>query len=140
MPIDTRYNKLVSIGLPTYNRPDCLARALGFLVSQTYKELEIIVSDNASPDKRVGEILKEFTRKDPRVKYYRQESNIGLLANTEFVLKKATGEYFTWLSDDDWRAPEFIAELVALLERNEDAGLAFCDYHVEHESRELAEG
>ncbi len=120
---------LVSIGLPTYNRPEALRRCLEIISGQTYKNIEVIVADNASEDVRVKEIAVEFSRRDPRIKYFRQESNLGLLANTEFVLQKAEGEYFAWISDDDWRSTEFIELLVAELERNKAVNLAFCDYH-----------
>lgn len=131
---------LVSIGLPTYNRPDALRRCLEIISAQTYKNIEVIVSDNASEDGRVKEIAEEFARKDQRIKYFRQEKNLGLLANTEFVLRKAAGEYFAWISDDDWRSPEFIELLVAELERNKDIDLAFCDYHEIYEDGSRAAG
>lgn len=140
MPTNEPSSKLVSIGLPTYNRPDCLRRVLDLLISQTYQNIQIVVSDNASPDNRVGQILKEFASKDSRVKCHRQERNIGLLANTDFVLEKSTGEYFAWISDDDWRSPDFVTELVSLLEENVDADMAFCDYHAVYEGGELAKG
>lgn len=124
---------LVSIGLPTYNRPEALRRCLEMISAQTYKNLEVIVSDNASEDAGVKEIAEDFARKDPRIKYFRQERNLGLLVNTEFVLQKAAGEYFTWISDDDWRSPEFIELLVAELEKRADINLAFCDYHEVHD-------
>lgn len=119
---------LVSIGIPTYNRPNLLKRALEIISSQTYTNLEIIVSDNASPDLKVKEIAEEFVVRDPRIKYYRREQNSGVIANAEFVLKQSQGEYFAWYSDDDWRSPEFIDILVAELEKNKDINLAFCDY------------
>ncbi|MDA8130454.1 MAG: DUF5672 family protein [Elusimicrobia bacterium] len=129
MGTDIPRKPLVSIGLPTYNRPGPLRRALEVALGQTYRDLEIVVSDNASEDRRVRETAEEFSRRDPRVKYFRQPRNIGLLANTEFVLRQATGEYFAWLSDDDWRSPEFIEMLAGELGRNPAAEMAFCDYH-----------
>lgn len=140
MPADQVPQKLVSIGLPTYNRPELLERALLLLVSQTYRNIEIIVSDNASPDGRVGQVAEGYARNDRRVRYYRQERDIGILANAEFVLRKAYGEYFTWVSDDDWRSPEFVEVLVSLLERNPGVDMAFCDYRAVTESGAAAAG
>ncbi|MBC7490152.1 MAG: glycosyltransferase family 2 protein [Glaciimonas sp.] len=120
--------KLVSIGLPTYNRPDALRKMLEIVVAQTYPNLEIIISDNASPDAKVKEVIEEFSSKDSRIKHYWQDENIGVLANAEFVLRQAQGEYFTWFSDDDWRSPEFIELLVEELEKNKNVDFAFCDY------------
>lgn len=131
---------LVSIGLPTYNRPDSLRRVLDIITAQTYSNLEIIVSEDASPDTRVREVVEEFSSRDSRIKYYRQDQNKGVLANAEFVLKKSQGEYFTWFSDDDWRSPEFIEILVAELENNKDVDLAFCDYYEVYEDGRRAVG
>lgn len=131
---------LVSVGLPAYNRPESLRRALKIITAQTYCKIEIIVSDNASPDPGVMEVIEEFALLDSRIKYYRQEQNRGLLFNAEFVLKKSTGEYFTWFSDDDWRSPEFIEILVTELEENKDVDMAFCDYHEVYEDGSRALG
>lgn len=133
-------NGLVSVGLPTYNRPEALKRALNIITSQTYRDLEIIVSDNASSDVRVRAVVEEYSFRDSRIKYYRQDQNTGVLANAEFVLKKAQGEYFTWFSDDDWRSPEFIEILVDELKKNKDVDLAFCDYYEVYEDGRRAVG
>ena len=131
---------LVSVGLPTYNRPDSLRRALEIITSQTYSNIEIIVSDNASPDAKVRSIVEEFSQRDSRVRYYRQVQNTGVLVNAEYVLGMSKGEYFTWFSDDDWRSPEFIEILVAELEKNRDINLAFCDYREVYEDGSRAAG
>jgi len=92
---------LVSVGIPTYNRPQGLRRTLECVTNQSYTNLEIIVSDNCSPGKETQDVVKEFANKDPRVKYYRQDKNEGGTFNFKFVLEKATGEYFAWIADDD---------------------------------------
>jgi glycosyltransferase involved in cell wall biosynthesis len=132
--------KLVSIGLPTYNRHDALRKVLGIIAAQTYPNLEIIISDNASPDEKVKEVIEEFASKDSRIKHYRQDENIGVLANADFVLRQAHGEYFTWFSDDDWRSPEFIELLVDELEKNKNVEFAFCDYREVYEDGSRAMG
>lgn len=92
---------LVSVGIPTYNRPDGLRRTLECITSQTYANLEIIVSDNASPGEETESIVREFMAGDTRIIYYRQPENLGSMLNFRFVLEKATGEYFMWAADDD---------------------------------------
>lgn len=129
---------LVSIGIPTYNRPAELESILKIITNQTYSDLEIIVSDNSSPDESVIEVIKKFSSLDSRIKYYRQEKNIGVLANFEYVLENSTGEYFAWVSDDDWRSPQFIEELLKLLRDNPFSDLAFCDYHEINEDGSIA--
>jgi len=105
---------LVSIGIPTYNRPQGLRRALESIIKQTYQNLEIIVSDNCSAEKETEAetetemIVREFIAKDPRIQYVRQEENIGLFYNKKFLFEASHGEYFTWLCDDDERSPEYI--------------------------------
>ena len=104
---------LVSIGIPTYNRATTLRRALKSILEQTYQNLEIIVSDNCSPDTETKNIVQEFMIKDSRIKYFRQEKNLGLFYNTKFVFDVAHGEYFAWLCDDDERQPKFIEACLA---------------------------
>src|ERR1700722_11490914 len=87
---------LVSVGIPTYNRADGLRRTLRDICRQTYSNLEIIVSDNASPGEETEAVIREFADTDPRIKYYRQSSNKGAIANFRFVLANSTGEYFMW--------------------------------------------
>lgn len=128
-------NPLVSVGIPTYNRPEGLRRTLECITGQTYKNLEIIVSDNCSPNPDVERVGKEFAQKDPRVQYFRQKENfagssdiayfITAVFNFQFVLEKATGEYFMWAADDDNWDPRFISTLLKLLESNKTAVIAF---------------
>ncbi|MFH1777348.1 MAG: glycosyltransferase family 2 protein, partial [Candidatus Omnitrophota bacterium] len=105
---------LVSIGVPTYNCPQGLRRSLECICSQAYKNLEIIVSDNCSPDPSVEATVREFSEKDRRIKYFRQEENKGMVFNFQFVISKATGDYFMWLADDDWFEESSYIERCAL--------------------------
>lgn len=101
------YPPLVSIGLATYNRSSKLRGAMASLLTQRYSNIELIVSDNASPDS-TEEVCMEFLRRDKRVRYFRQEKNIGAIANFNFVLQKAQGDFFMWASDDDLWHKNFI--------------------------------
>lgn len=85
---------LVSVGIPTYNRPEGLRRTLECITGQTYQNLEIIVSDNCSPGLETERMVREFMEKDSRILYYRQEKNVGAANNFSFVLKKASGVFF----------------------------------------------
>ena len=82
---------LVSIGVPVYNGGLLLRRTLESLVSQTYPDLEIIVADNASTDD-TGSIVQEFADRDARVRYVRNETNIGAIPNFLKVLALASGK------------------------------------------------
>jgi glycosyltransferase involved in cell wall biosynthesis len=107
---------LVSVGIPTYNRPEGLRRTLECITNQTYANLEIIVSDNCSPDPQVVNVVNEFKQVDSRIRFYRQDENIGAQHNFKFVLGQSTGKYFMWAADDDKWNDFYIAELVNCLE------------------------
>ena len=105
---------LVSVGIPTFNRPDGLAATLSNIRRQTYQNLEIIVSDNASSDPRVSEIVCEAARNDSRISFYREPVNRGAKANFESVLAKSSGVFFMWAADDDAWSDEFIERCVGV--------------------------
>jgi len=92
---------LVSVGIPTYNHPVGLRRTLQCITQQTYENLEIIVSDNCSPGAETETVVREFMKDDHRIQYFRQDENKGASYNFDYVLRKATGEYFMWAADDD---------------------------------------
>ncbi|MBP6993167.1 MAG: glycosyltransferase family 2 protein [Spirochaetes bacterium] len=111
---------LVSVGIPTYNRPDSLARSLKSLGRQTYKRLEVIVSDNCSPGIKTQQVVAEAKKHDRRLTCFRQDKNIGALNNFMFVLQQATGEYFMWLADDDRLDPGYIEQCVRYMLNHPD--------------------
>lgn len=124
---------LISIGIRTYNRPKDLRRTLTEITSQTYQNLDIIVSDNASPGSETEDVVREFMRKDQRIRYFKQLSNLGINLNFQFVFEKALGEYFVWSADDDWHSPEFIEYLLAAITTDDTAVMAFCDFDIREE-------
>lgn len=126
-PVPTE-TPLVSVGIPTFNRPDGLRRTLSCITQQTYRHLEIIVSDNHSSDPRVAEVCREYGARDGRILVHRQATNLGPTENFRFVLRQANGKYFMWAADDDSWEPRFIESLVALLERDQRVGVAFCNF------------
>ena len=90
----------VSVGLPVYNGERYLPNALARLHEQDFEDFELIISDNASTD-ATGEICLEFARKDPRVRYYRNEANIGFSRNHNRTFELSRGQYFKWAAHDD---------------------------------------
>jgi glycosyltransferase involved in cell wall biosynthesis len=104
---------LVSVGIPTYNRPEGLRRTLNCITAQTYPNLEIIVSDNFSENIEVAQVIEEFCEIDKRIISIRQIENIGPIDNFKFLLNKAIGKYFMWAADDDYfESINLIEELV----------------------------
>ena len=114
---------LVSIGIPTYDHPEGLRRILDCAAGQTYRNLEIIVSDNGSPDAGVLEIANRCAAEDARIRVFRQPGNIGPFKNHEFVKQQAHGKYFAWFSDDDEFPENYVEVCVRHLEAEKNAVL-----------------
>ena len=104
--MDKEQNPLITTIIPTYKRPHFLKRAIKSVLTQTYKNLQVCVFDNASGDE-TKEVVTNFAKKDPRVKYFCHETNIGSLKNWKFGLSKVRTPFFSFLSDDDFLFPEF---------------------------------
>jgi glycosyltransferase involved in cell wall biosynthesis len=119
---------LVSVGIPAYNRPEGLHRTLECITEQTYKNLEIIISNDCAPNPEVEAVALEFMEKDPRIQYFYQKENKGGLFNFRFVLEKATGKYFMWAADDDEWDPRFVEVCVNKLNNDPRWGLVFTRY------------
>ena len=113
----------VSIGLPVWNGERYLEAALDSLLAQSFGDFELIVSDNASTDETPA-ICRAYAARDGRIRYSRLDRNIGGSPNHNRVLRLAVGEYFTWASHDDLRAPEHLARCVTLLDR--EPGVVLC--------------
>ena len=105
----------VSIGVPVYNGEKYIRKNIEALLDQTYKDFEIIISDNCSSD-NTYKICEDYLKKDSRIKLIHQTSNLGMVKNFSFVLKQAKGEYFMWSAVDDIISPEFIEENIKILE------------------------
>ncbi len=126
MPMNTP-QPLVSVIIPTYNRPEYLKQAISSAIRQTYQNIEIIVSDNCSLENPQS-LVESF--QDKRIKFWRHSQNIGMLANQLHTFKMASGKYVASLHDDDIWDENFLAKLVPHLEANPDLILAFCDQYV----------
>lgn len=121
--------KLVTIGLITFNGAPTIRRAIDSLLAQTYKNFELLISDNASTDK-TADICREYAARDPRIRYIRQEKNLGAAGNLYFAPHAARGEYFMWAADDDWWDKTFVETLVSALERHPEYGIAMSSYNL----------
>jgi glycosyltransferase involved in cell wall biosynthesis len=115
---------IVSIGLPVYNGENYLARAIESVLAQTLKDFELIVCDNASTD-RTATICEHYARQDARVRYVRNERNLGAGPNYDLAFHHSRGDFFNWLAHDDAMAPTYLEKAVALLEQNPAAVLCY---------------
>ena len=124
MPIQVNrnYPPIVSIGMPVYNGEEYIREALDSLLAQTFEDFELIISDNCSTDD-TSSICKEYSSRNSRIKYIRQDTNIGVNANFEFVLKQANGDFFMWAACDDYLEH---TEYLSVMFNEIQAGYDFC--------------
>jgi glycosyltransferase involved in cell wall biosynthesis len=113
----------LSIGLPVYNGEGLLPAGIDALLTQSYKDFELIISDNASTD-CTAEICRSYEAQDSRVRYIRQSHNIGMVANHNVLVGFARGEFFKWASHDDLYADDYLQRCVDALDKRPDAVLA----------------
>ncbi len=118
---------MITIGMPVYNDVSFIEKSLDSILGQTYQNFELIISDDGSTDGSEL-ICRKYSEKDARIKYFRQQKNLGISKNMEFLLTKAHTKYFMWTGDDDILAPSFIKKLILSLENNPDAISAFCSF------------
>lgn len=105
---------LVSIGLPIYNGERYLEESLRALLEQTMIDFEVVISDNASTD-GTERICRKYQLLDKRIRYYRQDKNMGPGRNFMFVLREAHGRYFMWAAADDKWSDQWLEVLVTPL-------------------------
>jgi glycosyltransferase involved in cell wall biosynthesis len=126
-PTNSPRSPYVSVCIPTYNRASTIGRCISSVLDQTYTDFECLIMDNASTDATREEIAK-FD--DPRIRYIRNSTNIGVLGNHNKCLAEARGEIVQFVQSDDELLPETLATLVPRF-RNPSIGLAFAPRRVE---------
>ncbi|HSE27783.1 MAG TPA: glycosyltransferase family 2 protein [Gemmatimonadales bacterium] len=114
----------VSIGVPVYNGARYLRESLDGLLAQTFTDFELVIADNASTDATEA-ICREYVARDPRVRYHRNERNLGGPGNFRRVFRLCRGEYHKWSTADDLWHPTFVEKCVAVLEARPDVVLAY---------------
>lgn len=114
----------VSIGMPVYNAEQFLPQALEAVMGQTYRDLEIIICDNASTDSTQA-ICETFAARDDRIRYVRNPMNLGAPDNFNRAFTLSTRRFFKWAAHDDLIGPEFVGHCLEVLEDAPDAALAF---------------
>ncbi|MEO0843754.1 MAG: glycosyltransferase family 2 protein, partial [Cyanobacteria bacterium J06643_5] len=117
----------VSICIPTYNRIDLLPFAIESVLKQSYQDFELIVCDDGSSD-GTADLMSKY--QDNRIKYIRHQQNIGKSNNMRSGFDAATGDYFIKFDDDDRLTPDFIAETVAILEKDSSIDFVGTDHWI----------
>lgn len=115
----------VGIGVPVFNAEKYLEQALNSILAQTWSDFDLIISDNASTD-RTLEICQTYSAQDKRIRYFRNEKNLGAAPNFNRVFALSSHEYFKWAPYDDLIEPEFVARCVRVLDQNPEVALCYC--------------
>ena len=127
----------VSLGMPVRNGEPYLEQALRSLLAQTFADFELLISDNASTD-RTPSICRDYASTDRRVRYHRNEVNVGFGRNQNSVIEASIGEFFLLTHHDDIRSPEYLSRTLAVLEA--DPSLVVCYTNtrdIDEQGREL---
>jgi glycosyltransferase involved in cell wall biosynthesis len=101
--------------MPIYNGEQYLAETLGSLLNQTFADFELIIADNASTD-RTHDICRAYAAKDARIRYVRNENNIGVYRNCNKTFRLCSGEYFKLACADDLCHPQLLERCVGVLD------------------------
>ena len=104
------------------------------MLDQTYQDFEIIIVDDRSTDNS-EEVVKSF--KDPRIRFFKNEKNLGMVPNTNKALKLAKGEFVGILHPDDCHAPKMIETALKAFSGNPDVGFTYSSYVVVDENDKL---
>lgn len=115
----------ISIILPTYNGAKYLKRAIDSCLNQTYRNIELIIIDDCSTDDTP---LIARSVSDPRVRYFRNETNQRLPKSLNIGFAKATGEYLTWTSDDNEFYPQALEVMLDRLKKDLSVDFVYADY------------
>lgn len=120
----------VSVHIPCFNSALFIKETLESVLTQTYKDFEVIVMDDGSTDS-TGEIIKSFS--DPRIKYFYKE-NEGLSETRNKCIAVSKGEYIAFLDHDDLWMPAKLEKQVKMLDDNKDVGLVYTNYFRMHQN------
>ena len=116
----------VAVIIPTYNRANVIACALRSVLNQTYKKLEVIVVDDGSTDD-TQRVVESFA--DPRVSYFRCETNLGATAARNLGIKKSTAEFIAFQdSDDEWLCEKLEKQMAVFAQAGANVGVVYSGF------------
>ena len=115
--MNSQAQPLISVGIPLFNGEATIGLVLQALLNQTYKQIQIIVSDDQSSDGGF-QICKSVSRQDDRIELFSHTKNLGAAANFNFTLSKARGDFFAWNAQEDLREPEYFEECMKLFSQS----------------------
>ena len=118
---------VISVLVPAYRTPEVfLKQMMESVLLQTYPYLELCIADGSGTDDSVEKVVKEYQKKDPRVRYRRLEKNEGIAGNTNAAIEMASGEYLALFDHDDLLSPNALFEVASAIEK-EKADVIYTD-------------
>jgi glycosyltransferase involved in cell wall biosynthesis len=114
----------ISVGMPVYNGEQYLALSIDSVLAQSYGDFELIISDNASSD-ATESICRRYAGQDSRIRYVRNERNIGASGNYNQLFRLARGRYFRWFNADDLSSPRLHELCLKTIEEHPDASMVY---------------
>jgi glycosyltransferase involved in cell wall biosynthesis len=127
---------IVSVVIPAFNRSVFLRQAISSVLAQTHSDFELIISDDASTDDTPA-VVGAF--QDRRIQYFRNDRNLGLVANWNAGFRRAEGAYITLLEDDNWMRPEYLARAVTTLDQHPEIGFMHTAVHLTDAHRKVTQ-
>jgi glycosyltransferase involved in cell wall biosynthesis len=118
----------VSVLIPTYNYAHFIGEAIESVLTQTFTDFELIILDDASTD-NTDDVVAQYLH-DPRIQYYKNDKNLGLVGNWNKALDLATGEYIKILCADDKFRPTLLERFVAVMDEHKQVTLVVCNREV----------
>lgn len=112
-------NPLVSVVMPVYNAEKYLSEAIESILNQSYKNFEFIIIDDCSDDDSFG-IIKEFAKKDKRIKYFKNSKKLGLIKTLNKLITFAKSEFIARMDADDFSDKDRILKQLGFLLKNDD--------------------
>jgi glycosyltransferase involved in cell wall biosynthesis len=129
----------VSLAIPVFNGEKYLEDAIRSILAQDYQDFELIISDNDSTD-GTEQICRDYAAGDTRIKYFRNERNLGAAPNYNRCFALASGDYFKWCAADDSISPNYVGACVRALDAHPEAVLAFgTTQHIDVEGRPIVQ-
>lgn len=119
---------LISIAVPIYRTPEVFLREMiESVLNQTYGKLELCLADGSGEDDTAGTVICEYVEKDPRVRYQKLGSNLGIAGNTNAAVNMAEGEYVALLDHDDLLEEHALFEIVKWLQNHPETDMVYTD-------------
>ena len=113
---------LLSVLMPVFNSERFVAEAIESILNQTFKDFEFLILDDASTDNSL-EIVKDFEKKDSRIKVFQNEKNLGVVESRNKLINLSKGKYIAWLDSDDIALENRFEEQIKFLETHPEIGM-----------------